>query len=229
LVRAGNGAFDKTVLITNGHHLSRRDEGSRKAALADYQKAGLGVLAISRHHHDEDTSERLMSLRTDVATIARTWNANSSEWPQLRLRLICVLQQGGVDCLSALEAYVNWAATIGVQEICFKELYVSTSVESVYHRHAANEWSHAHQVPLSLVLEFAKRHAFAEISRLPWGAPVFRGAWNGKPMQIAAYTEPSLLWELSHGVARSWNLMADGRCLVSLEDRHSEINPALAA
>jgi hypothetical protein len=65
--------------------------------------------------------------------------------------------------------------------------------------------------------------------RLPWGAPVFRGEWHGAPLQIAAYTEPSLLWERTHGVARSWNLMADGRCLVSLEDRASELNLTLAA
>ena len=42
-------------------------------------------------------------------------------------------------------------------------------------------------------------------------------------IRVAAYTEPSLFWERSHGVARSWNLMSDGRCLASLEDRASEI------
>ena len=84
-------------------------------------------------------------------------------------------------------------------------------------------------MPLALILEFAARHGFVEIARLPWGSPVFRGTWRGKPMQIAAYTEPSLFWERSQGVARSWNLMADGRCLVSLEDRASEIQSSTAA
>ena len=128
--------------------------------------------------------------------------------------------------MASLEAYVGWAAALGVPEICFKELYVSTSVESVYHRFAANEWSHAHQVPLSLVLVFADRHRFEEVARLPWGAPVYRGAWRGAAIQIAAYTEPSLFWERRHGIARSWNLMSDGRCLVSLEDRASELKLA---
>jgi hypothetical protein len=42
-------------------------------------------------------------------------------------------------------------------------------------------------------------------------------------LRIAAYTEPSLFWERTQGIARSWNVMADGRCHVSLEDRASEI------
>jgi hypothetical protein len=60
-------------------------------------------------------------------------------------------------------------------------------------------------------------------SRLPWGAPVYRGKWLGKPLRVAAYTEPSLFWERTQGIARSWNVMTDGRCHVSLEDRASEI------
>jgi pyruvate-formate lyase-activating enzyme len=223
LIRAGAEALGKAVLITNGHHLATQAPDGRAQSLADYAAAGLQVLAISRHHHDDATNAQLMRLSTDVASLAQTWRTDRARWPSLHMRLTCVLQRGAIDSLSAIEAYVSWAASLGVQEICFKELYVSTSVESVYHLHEANAWSHAHQVPLSLVLDFAALHGFAEVARLPWGAPVLRGVWGGAPMQIAAYTEPSLLWERLHGVARSWNLMADGRCLVSLEDRSSAI------
>lgn len=229
LIRTGSQAVGKTVLITNGHHLARRDAPALSEALNDYHAAGLRVLSISRHHHEDAASSQLMSLETDVAAVAKAWAAGRAAWPGLRLRFICVLQKGGVDSLPLMEAYLDWAASLGVNEICFKELYVSTSIESVYHRHAANAWSHAHQVPLSLVMDCMDRHGLRESSRLPWGSPVFSGLWKGQPMQIAAYTEPSLLWERSQGIARSWNLMADGRCLVSLEDRHSEITPALCA
>jgi organic radical activating enzyme len=225
MIAIGHAALGKTILITNGHHIASRQPSQ---VLEDYARSGLGVLAISRHHYDDAVNERLMSLRTDVATVARAWREGRINWPGLRLRLTCVLQRGAVDRMEAMEAYVSWAADLGVPELCFKELYISTSVESVYHRHAANEWSRANQAPLSLVLDFAARHGFEEIARLPWGSPVFRGEWSGRPMQIAAYTEPSLFWERVHGVARSWNLMSDGRCLVSLEDRASEIEPLVA-
>jgi pyruvate-formate lyase-activating enzyme len=223
LIAAGHAALGKAVLITNGHHLARRKPEALSAALEDYAQAGLDVLAISRHHYDDEASERLMSLRTDVSAIATAWHEERDKWPHLRLRFTCVLQRGCVDSMEMMESYVDWASALGVPELCFKELYVSTSVESVYHRHAANEWSWANQSPLALVLDFAARHGFVETARLPWGSPVFRGAWRGRPLQIAAYTEPGLFWERSHGIARSWNLMADGRCLASLEDRSSEI------
>ena len=229
LIRTGSSTVGKAVLITNGHHLARLDGNSRTQTLTDYHDAGLKILALSRHHHDDAISTGLMSLETDVASVAKSWAAGRTLWPHLQIRFICVLQRGGVDSLPVLEDYLDWATSLGVTQLCFKELYVSTSVESVYHRHSANAWSHTHQVPLSLVMELATKHGFLESSRLPWGAPVFMGEWKNRPLQIAAYTEPSLLWERSRGIARSWNLMADGRCLVSLEDRNSEITPALSA
>jgi len=229
IIAMGHDVLGKTVLITNGHHLSRQAPDALAAALEDYAGAGLSVLAVSRHHHEDDASERLMRLRTNVAAVANAWRTGRERWPALTLRFTCVLQRGSVENLATMESYVDWAVALGVADLCFKELYVSTSVESVYHRHAANEWSHANQVPLALVLEFAARHGFVETARLPWGSPIFTGEWRGKRLRFAAYTEPSLLWERAHGIARSWNLMSDGRCLASLEDRASEVLPPAAA
>jgi hypothetical protein len=52
--------------------------------------------------------------------------------------LICVLQKGGVASSGDVDGYVRWAVASGTSEICFKELYVSTTAESVYHSRAAN-------------------------------------------------------------------------------------------
>lgn len=224
LIATGAEELGKAVLITNAHHLTKVDPARRKQALRDYHTSGLKVLAVSRHHHDDATNTALMNLSTPAADIASTWREGRDEWPGLRLRLTCVLQRGGIQDLASLSRYIAWAAELGIDEICFKELYVSTSIESVYHQHAANIWSRQHQIPLSLVLDYAGENDFTEVHRLPWGAPVFRGLSTGRPIQIAAYTEPSLFWERTQEIARSWNLMADGRCLVSLEDRDSEIS-----
>ncbi|QKW23056.1 radical SAM protein [Kitasatospora sp. NA04385] len=226
LVAACAAAFPKTVLISNAHNLAKLAPADRADRLAELTAAGLSVLAVSRHHQDDDASERLMALRTPVGEVADTWRAGRERWPGLRMRLICVLQHGGVADEEGVAAYLSWAAAHGIEEVCFKELYVSTSTESLYHDHAANRWSRDHQVSLSVVTGFAERHGFAQTSRLPWGAPVLDGSWDGRPMRIAAYTEPSLLWERTHGVARSWNVLADGRCYASLEDRASEVHPA---
>ena len=154
-----------------------------------------------------------------------------------------MLQKGGVEDAQSLEGYIDWAASTGVPEvratlvdcgaplkapfdvqICFKELYVSSSHESVYHDLSSNQWSRRHQVPMSLVLDFANKHGWGLESTLPWGAPVFKGEWKGREMRVAAYTEPSVYWERTNGVCRSWNVMADGVCYASLEDRNSIID-----
>ncbi|WP_415949568.1 radical SAM protein [Streptomyces sp. KLOTTS4A1] len=223
LVSACSAAFPKVVLITNAHNLAKARAEERSDRLSDLGAAGLGVLAVSRHHQDDTVNERLMMLRTPVGEVIDTWRVGRDRWPGLRMRLICVLQHGGVADAAGVADYLSWATALGVEEICFKELYVSTSTESLYYDRTANLWSRDHQVPLSVVTRFAEEHGFEAASRLPWGAPVYHGTWHGRPVRIAAYTEPSLLWERSNGIARSWNVMADGRCYASLEDRASEI------
>ncbi|HEY3801075.1 MAG TPA: radical SAM protein [Kofleriaceae bacterium] len=213
LVRACRERFAKVVLITNGLVLAR--EPSRAAELAD---AGLGVLAISRHHHDEARNAELMKLATGTPAVV-----DAAARAGLRVRLVCVLQRAGIGDVDAVDAYVRWASALGADEVCFKELYVSTSRESVYHSSAANEHSARNQVPLANVLAWAARTGFAETMQLPWGAPVFDGRIGGRRLRVAAYTEPSLFWERVHGIARSWNVMADGTCLASLEDRQSAL------
>jgi molybdenum cofactor biosynthesis enzyme MoaA len=222
-VAACASRFDKVVLITNGHTFATASEVGQIARLSALYDAGLRVLAISRHHHDAEQNERLMRLHTPAEALVRTWRENHSLWPELRLRFISVLQEGGVADETGVENYLSWATNQGVVEICFKELYVSTSAESIYHDRSANEWSRRHRVPLSLVTRFAEQQGFIVESRLPWGAPIYQAKWRGKPLRVAAYTEPSLFWERTQGIARSWNVMADGRCHVSLEDRASEI------
>ncbi len=221
--------FEKVVLITNGHRHAHMEEPRCVEALAGLEQAGLRVLNVSRHHHDEARNAAVMKLGTGTGRLADVWHSHRAAFPGLGFRLTCVLQRGGIEDAEGVRDYVAWAAALGVPEICFKELYVSTSRESVYHSREANEWASRHQVPLSLVTEFAAEHGFKDVSRLPWGAPVFRGECGGREIAIAAYTEPSLFWERTQGIARSWNLMADGRCLVSLEDRDSEVQKPAAA
>ena len=214
LVRTCRERIGKVVLITNGIVIAD-DPDTRACELRD---AGLGVLAISRHHRDEARNTSLMKIATATPRVVA-----AAVRAGLRTRLICVLQRGSVDSVEAIEDYVAWAAALGVDEVCFKELYVSTSAESLYHSHASNAWSAEHQVPLAHVLAWAEQARFTVEHQLPWGSPIFGGTIAGRAIRVAAYTEPSLFWERSHGLARSWNVMADGSCLASLEDRSSAI------
>jgi len=226
LVRECREHAAKVVLITNGIALACVSPAVAVERLVALRHAGLNVLALSRHHHDEAINRGLMNAETRTPQLLDIVR-RTSERPgaPLRTRLICVLQEGGVASAGAVDEYVRWAVASGADEVCFKELYVSTTAESVYHSRAANAWSESHQVPLSIVLEWAERRGLRREKPLPWGAPVFAGRVDDRDVRVAAYTEPSLFWERVHGIARSWNVMADGSCLASLEDRRSRLEP----
>jgi hypothetical protein len=68
-----------------------------------------------------------MKLNTKTPALLKTGGAISEMLLQLRLRLICVLQRGGVESAADVNDYIQWAAGYGVREICFKELYVATA------------------------------------------------------------------------------------------------------
>ncbi len=216
-------SFNKVVMITNAHLLGRMDEEKRAQTLQSWNDAGLSVLAISRHHHETPFNSFIMGLDTKTEDVLGTLRARKSELKNMTPRFVCVLQQGGISIAEDIGDYLDWAAEQGVTQVNFKELYVSTGSESAYADRAANDYSARHQVPLSIVYDFAARNGWEEVAQLPWGAPIFQGARGGVKMQIAAYTEPSVYWERTNGTARSWNLMSDGTVLASLEDPQSMV------
>eukprot|EP00511_Aplanochytrium_stocchinoi_P007081 CAMPEP_0204836224 /NCGR_PEP_ID=MMETSP1346-20131115/24514_1 /ASSEMBLY_ACC=CAM_ASM_000771 /TAXON_ID=215587 /ORGANISM="Aplanochytrium stocchinoi, Strain GSBS06" /LENGTH=922 /DNA_ID=CAMNT_0051970771 /DNA_START=115 /DNA_END=2883 /DNA_ORIENTATION=+ len=233
--------YDKVVLITNGykwgtglrHKYVRKRKYSYPGSPPDFEsidklrlkelkrlkERGLTVLAVSRHGYDDISNTKIMNLDTGSEEIAKTVH----DIDGLEMRWICVLQRGGVENLATLERYVTWASTTKVKQICFKELYVSTSTDSKFHDTRNNVWAREMQIPLKLVIQFCEQNGFQLVDRLPWDAPVYEGTWEGVDMQIAAYTEPSLMWEREHGILRSWNLLASGKCLASLEDSESQV------
>ena len=213
----------KVVLITNGYVLAQLPEPQRVSLLQDMQAHGLTTIAFSHHHWQPEINQSIMNLMIDLTAVLRQF-ASHSGLHSLRPRLICVLQKNGVATSDDIHRYLLWAASIGVKEVCFKELYVSTSQESVYYTKNSNEWSLENQIPLRHLLDYFIHNNWSKVATLPWGAPIYEGSVGAYQMRVAAYTEPSLFWELSHGICRSWNVMADGKCLASLEDKRSEVN-----
>jgi len=208
------------VLISNAYVYATQKASIILERLTALKSAGLTDLSISRHHYDDKVNEEIMKLHTPIENILQL---KKEGLLSLSIRLIAVLQKKGINSKEEIANYLNWAGNFGVEQICFKELYVSTSNESYYHEYTANDFSYENQVSLSLVLEFCEEHGFRKVGQLPWGAPLYEGVFNGNKFSIAVYTEPSLYWELSNGLSRSWNIMSNGDCLASLEDKQSLI------
>jgi molybdenum cofactor biosynthesis enzyme MoaA len=223
IIRIGRTHFNKIVMITNGYKLGHTSNSDRLHVLRSYEESGLTVLSISRHSHDNNT--KIMKLDTKSELIAETWKNSDSS---LQLRWVCILQRHGVHDEATLAAYLDWVVSTGVKEICFKELYVAATSESVYHDGDYNKWCKQNQVALKLVLNFLIQRQAERIAELPWGSPIYLLKWKAQELRIAVYTEPSVFWERSNGVCRSWNLMADGTCYANLEAKDSEISLAVA-
>lgn len=221
MIREASSYFPKkVVMISNGYKYAMQNEEELLKSLLDLYLAGLTDLSISTHHYERAKNQEIMKLDTPIENILKLYQKGTILF---NIRLICVLQKKGINSKEEIANYLNWAGSYGVEQVCFKELYVSTSSESYYHEYSSNDFSYENQVPLHLVLEFCEEHGFELIDKLPWGAPLYQGVFNGHKFTIAAYTEPSLFWELSHELSRSWNIMSNGECLASLEDKQSFI------
>lgn len=217
LVRILAKEIGSTLIITNGIVWGGLSDGELVERLDEMREAGLSTIALSRHGIGRESSARIMGIDANAERLS----AAIAKHGKMRNRVICVLQKGGVESAIDIQSYLMARASEGVGEVCFKELYVSSLSENPWAMSRENLFAIKNQVPLSVAVRGLLDLGFVEAARLPWGSPVFEGVVGGVKMSVAAYTEPSVGWEMANRVVRSWNLMADGKCLASLEDPES--------
>jgi hypothetical protein len=214
--------FKSILLITNGARLvqdaQRHGEEHAVTLLRAWKEAGLSRLALSRHGTTAEQDASLMGLAVPGHRVMSLCQAAG-----LPTRQIAVIQKKGVAQPADVEAYLRRSASEGNAQVCFKELYVSALSENPWANSKENQYAQKHQVPLSMVIDTLATLGFTLSHRLPWGSPVYQGIIDNQVMQVAAYTEPSVGWERTHGVVRSWNWMINGECLASLEDPASRL------
>jgi len=215
-IKTAKQYFDKVVLISNGMFLSEENEDVIVNKINQMIDAGLSVLSTSYHHYTFDQNAYIMNkgIKTDyLLSVIQKHKLNE----KLTTRLICVLQKEGVNNPEEIKKYIDYAISKNVAQVCFKELYISSTEESMYAGKEQNLYSERNQISLSVLTKYLDQNS-VKVAELPWGSPVYR---YNNVIDIAAYTEPSVGWERLNGIARSWNVMADGKCYVSLEDKDS--------
>lgn len=220
LTRLLSEEVGQTLIITNGALWGALEASELDDRFAGLAEAGLSRVALSRHGVGEEAEAAIMGIRPRAARVVEALRRNG----RIKARSICVLQRGGVQSAQDVSAYLKAMAGEGVAEVCFKELYVSSLAENGWAESAENRFARERQVGLPLAIDALLELGFERSAELPWGAPLFSGAVDGVAMSVAAYTEPSVGWELANKRCRSWNMTADGRCLASLEDPESALN-----
>jgi hypothetical protein len=113
---------EERVLYTNAAGLARETTGATLLPrLRDY---GLTRAEVSRQHFDQGANDAIMRFRPgrpirDRAVFERTLIDVQDHVP---VRLVCILQAGGVATAEGVAAYVAWAAKLGVGDVVFREL-----------------------------------------------------------------------------------------------------------
>lgn len=215
--------FNKNILISNGIFLSGQTKDVIKNKLEQLKNRGLSILSLSYHHYSSDMNKTIMGIDTKVENILKAYQECDKNFVP-KIRLICVLQKSGIHDKETFEQYLSFAIKYGITEICFKELYISSTYESLYTNTKENRYCLDNQVMLSTIKSIVENMQSQRVAELPWGSPIYEVQHDGASINVALYTEPSVGWERTTGIARSWNYMADNKCYASLEDTASQIN-----
>jgi hypothetical protein len=132
------------VLYSNGAGFAQ----VRGDTLLDaFSRFGLSWVELSRHHPDAVRNQAIMRFRagepiadsTVFATVARRLRE------RVPLRLVCIVQRGGIDDADGVAAYLRWAATLGAGTVIFREF---SRLDDGYRDNATRRHLDAARVPM---------------------------------------------------------------------------------
>ncbi len=146
----GGGPVEEKVLYTNGNGLSRGKSGG--LLLPRLRAFGLTRAEFSRHHPDAARNDQIMRFRADAevrsaAVFERTVKDALDHVP---VRLVCVLQRGGVDDGAEVRRYLAWADSLGVRDVVFREF---SRLGDLYHGNRTSRHIESHRVVLERLLD----------------------------------------------------------------------------
>jgi wyosine [tRNA(Phe)-imidazoG37] synthetase (radical SAM superfamily) len=125
IIKTAKRYFPTVLMISNGYELAKLNDIELLKKMQSLINAGLTTLAISRHHYDLSENAKIMGLKIDSDRIFSCIKNNNLN---IKIRLVCVLQKNGIMDDNTIAGYINYAKMQGIDQICFKELYVSSTL-----------------------------------------------------------------------------------------------------
>lgn len=175
---AARSLVRERVLYTNAAGLARETSGVR--LLPRLAAFGLTRAEVSRHHHRPERNDPIMRFRPgrpirDPAVFERAVRDSLEHLP---VRLVCVIQKGGVDTLSEALDYLSWAAGLGVRDVVFREF---SRLHDLYEPNATSRAIERGRIPIDDLLEPAlARTDFEPVERVRgYYYRNVRFAWRG--------------------------------------------------
>ncbi|MFK8001274.1 MAG: hypothetical protein AB8H86_16890 [Polyangiales bacterium] len=118
--RQSGGCIRDVVLYSNGAGLARSTTGARLVP----RLAEVTRVELSRHSNLQSRNDAIMRFRPEVSVAkqAAFEEVVRDAHAFAHVRLVCVVQHGGVDDARTLMSYLRWAANLGVKDVVFREL-----------------------------------------------------------------------------------------------------------
>lgn len=176
---AEHGARKRTV-TTNGSGLLGLAEGR---PLVDWVAAtGVRHLNISRAHPGTVENARIMALAggldaSGLREVVRRATAGGT-----RVRLSCVLLRGEIEDLRGVLAYLDFAQSVGVDNVIFRQL-MQTDPVTVAPNHVVR-FSDARRAPLESVLDDISGDASFEFERQIVGYYYYVEVWRRRGIDV---------------------------------------------
>lgn len=146
---ATHSPIHERVLYSNAAGLTeRKNQHSLIQKIIDFD---MSWIEISRHHFDEHKNQTIMRFRDEIdvrhqAVFERTVRQLSASVP---IKLVCIVQRGGIDSAEAIAAYIRWAMTLGVTTVIFRQL---STLDASYKSNATARYITRNQVSIQDLL-----------------------------------------------------------------------------
>lgn len=159
---------NERVLYTNGSGLAHAVHG---AELIERLAAfGLDWVELSRHHHREEVNQSIMRFRSGVEVQRQERFAAMLRQliRRIPVKLVCIVQDGGIATASDVLRYLEWARQQGVEAVIFREF---SQLDDSYMNNVTSRYIASARIPMAGLLEqclnqsgFAGQFAFEQVT-----------------------------------------------------------------
>jgi len=139
--------FNEKVLYTNGSGLAKHPDLIYSLKAANFDR-----LEISRCHYDDAKNQQIMFInRNEAVHQNEGYEAMIKRvLPEVHVKNSCILTKIGICTIEEVESYLEWARSLGVQQVVFREL---SRLNDDYINNATKQWVDDNRVSIDNLFE----------------------------------------------------------------------------
>jgi molybdenum cofactor biosynthesis enzyme MoaA len=140
-------SFDEKVLYTNGSGFITFPE-----IMEDLRKADFDRIELSRCHYDEKTNQEIMRFNRNQPV----WKNDvyeslfNNSYLKDKIKNSCILTRKGVNSISEVENYLNWASNLGVSTVVFREM---SRLDHTYNLNTTSTWIEDNRIEIESIMQ----------------------------------------------------------------------------